>query len=388
MTDTAATESPHPLRLVIAGGGTGGHVLPAVAVVEEIRRRELPVEVLWIGGHTGVERGIAEANSIPFTAIQTGKLRRYFALKTFTDIARIPIGIGQGFAKLRAFRPDVIFSTGGAVSFPTVFAGSRLAPILTHEQTAQIGVSNKMASRFADVFAVAFEETATLARQRHHRVVVTGNPTRSSILGGSRKAGLARYGFSADLPVLYVTGGAQGATPINRRLEPLLPELLNDVQILHQAGPAAAENDDVRRMREVQATWPEELRRRYHVEEFIREEIADVYAMSSLVLARAGAGTVAELARIGLPSILLPLPGTWGDEQRKNAELLEHAGGATVLRQADTTPEVLREEILKLVRDPERLSAMGAAASSIGEPNAAANLLDQLLILAHRHTGT
>lgn len=382
MTETTASDTPRPLRLVIAGGGTGGHVLPAVAIVEEIRRRELPVELLWIGGHTGVERDIANTHDIPFTAIQTGKLRRYFALKTFTDLARIPFGTGQALAKLRAFRPDVIFSTGGAVSFPTVFAGARLAPILTHEQTAQVGVSNRMASRFADVFAVAFEETAKLARQRHGHVVVTGNPTRSSILGGSREAGLARYGFSADLPVLYVTGGAQGATPINRRLEALLPELLTDVQILHQAGPPAAENDDVRHMRELRATWPAELRGRYQVVEFVREEIADVYAMASLVLARAGAGTVAELARVGLPSILIPLPGTWGDEQRKNAELLANAGGAAVLKQADATPERLRETILRLVRDPEGLSAMGTAARSVGDPNAASNLLDELLKLA------
>jgi UDP-N-acetylglucosamine--N-acetylmuramyl-(pentapeptide) pyrophosphoryl-undecaprenol N-acetylglucosamine transferase len=384
MTDTPPRDPSRPLRLVIAGGGTGGHVLPAVAVVEEIRRRNLPVELLWIGGHNGVERGLAEANGIPFTAIQTGKLRRYFALQTFTDLARIPLGVGQAYAKLREFKPDAIFGTGGAVSFPTVFAGARLAPILTHEQTAQIGVSNKMAAKFADVFAVAFEETAKLARQRHGCVVVTGNPTRSSILDGSREAGLARYGFSPDPPVLYVTGGAQGATPINRRLEPLLPGLLEEVQILHQAGPAAAENDDVRHMREVRATWREELRGRYHVEAFIREEIADVYAMASLVLARAGAGTVAELARVGLPSILIPLPGTWGDEQRKNAELLSNAGGAVVLKQSDATPERLREAILKLVRDPERLSAMGTAARSIGDPDAAAHLLDEILALAGR----
>jgi UDP-N-acetylglucosamine--N-acetylmuramyl-(pentapeptide) pyrophosphoryl-undecaprenol N-acetylglucosamine transferase len=384
MTDPTATDTPRPLRLVIAGGGTGGHVLPAVAIVEEIRRRELPVELLWIGGHTGVERDIANTHGIPFTAIQTGKLRRYFALKTFTDLARIPFGVGQALARLRAFRPDVIFGTGGSVSFPTVFAGARLAPILTHEQTAQVGVSNRMASKFADVFAVAFEETAKLARQRHDHVVVTGNPTRSSILGGTREAGLTRYGFSAGLPVLYITGGAQGATPINRRIEALLPELLTDVQILHQAGPPAAENDDVRRMRELRATWPAELRGRYQVVEFVREEIADVYAMASLVLARAGAGTVAELARVGLPSILIPLPGTWGDEQRKNAELLANAGGAVMLKQADATPERLRETILRLVRDPEGLSAMGTAARGIGDPNAASNLLDELLKLVGR----
>jgi UDP-N-acetylglucosamine--N-acetylmuramyl-(pentapeptide) pyrophosphoryl-undecaprenol N-acetylglucosamine transferase len=383
MPDTPDHDPTRPLRLVIAGGGTGGHVLPAVAVVEEIRRRELPVELLWIGGHTGVEREIAEANDIPFIAIQTGKLRRYFALQTFTDIARIPLGVAQAFRTLRAFRPDVIFGTGGAVSFPTVFAGARMAPILTHEQTAQIGVSNRMAAKFADVFAVAFEETAAQARQRHDRVVVTGNPTRSSILGGSRAEGLARYGFSPDLPVLYVTGGAQGASPLNTRLEALLPDLLDEVQILHQAGPARA-NDDVRRLRELKATWPEARQRHYHVEEFIRDEIADVYAMASLVLARAGAGTVSELARVGLPSVLIPLPGTWGDEQRKNAALLANAGAAVVLEQSAATPERLRETILRLIRDPEGLSAMGTAARTIGDPNAASNLLDELLTLAGR----
>jgi UDP-N-acetylglucosamine--N-acetylmuramyl-(pentapeptide) pyrophosphoryl-undecaprenol N-acetylglucosamine transferase len=121
MPEQVRANATRPLRLVIAGGGTGGHVLPAVAVVEEIRRRGLAVEMLWIGGHTGVEREIAGANDIPFAAIQTGKLRRYLAVQTFTDMLRIPVGMGQALRELRRFRPDVIFGTGGAVSFPTVF---------------------------------------------------------------------------------------------------------------------------------------------------------------------------------------------------------------------------------------------------------------------------
>ena len=377
------SHASRPLRMIIAGGGTGGHCLPAVAVVEEIRRRDRPVELLWIGGHTGVEREIAESNDIPFTAIQTGKLRRYLSVQTFTDMLRIPVGVTQAYQHVRSFRPDVIFGTGGAVSFPTVFAGSRMAPILTHEQTAQIGVSNKLAARFADVFAVAFDETARLARQRHHRVVVTGNPVRSSILNGSREAGLQRYGFNADLPVLYVTGGARGASPLNTRIEALLPDLLEHVQILHQAGPASA-NGDVARLRALRETWPDRLKRRYHVEEFIRNEIADVYAMASLVFARSGAGTVTECGRVGLPSVMIPLPGTWGDEQRKNAALLENVGAAVVIEQSDATPERLRSVILELVSSPERLETMSAAAKQIGDPEAASKLLDELLSLAKR----
>ncbi len=383
MPSSSPVTPSRPLRLVIAGGGTGGHVLPAVAVVEELRRRAIAVEFLWIGGRSGVERDIAAANDIPFVAIQTGKLRRYFSVQTFTDMLRIPVGMAQAFQRMRAFRPDVIYSTGGAVSFPTVFSGARIAPILTHEQTAQIGVSNKMAARFADVFAVGFEQTAALARQRHHHVVVTGNPVRSSILHGSRDAGLQRFGFDPDVPVLYVTGGARGASPLNSRIESLLPDILDRVQILHQAGPASA-NDDVQRLATLRSQWPEAQQRRYQVVEFVREEIADVFAMASLVLARSGAGTVAELARLGLPSILIPLPGTWGDEQRKNGAQLADVGAAMVIDQREATPERLRQELLRLLDEPEILQRMRAAATSIARPDAAANIVDELLKLADK----
>jgi len=372
-----------PLRLVIAGGGTGGHVIPAVAVVEEIRRRDLPVELLWIGGSTGVESEIARANTIPFVPIQTGKLRRYVSVKTLTDAIRIPIGVVQAWRKLRAYRPDVIYGTGGAVSFPTVIAGSRMAPILTHEQTAQIGIANKLAARFADTFATSFEQTANLARARHHNVVVTGNPVRASIMHGSRSSGLDRFGFSATLPVIYVTGGARGASPLNMRLEALLPNLLHSAQVLHQAGPASA-NADLEKLRTAQGSWPVHLQHRYHVVEFIRDEIADVYAMATLVIARAGAGTVTELAHLGLPSILIPLPGTWGDEQRKNAAVLTNLGAAITLEQDDATAERLDDEIRKLIDNPDRLAAMSQAAASAVHPHAASNLLDELLKLADR----
>lgn len=377
------TDRTAPLRLVIAGGGTGGHVLPAVAVVEELRRRELPIELLWIGGHLGVEGDIAHGADIPFIAIQTGKLRRYLSMRTVTDAARIPVGVAQAWRHLRAFRPDVIYGTGAAASYPTVLAGSRLAPILTHEQTAQIGISNKLAARHADTFAAGFERTAELARLRHRNVVFTGNPVRASIRNGDRAAGLARFGFSSELPVLYVTGGALGASPLNTRIEAMLPDLLEHIQILHQAGPARS-NADVARLRAAQTTWPEHLRGRYRVEEFIRAEIADVYAMTTVAVARAGAGTVSEFGNLGIPSILMPLPGTWGDEQRKNAAILSSVDAAVVVEQSDATPERLELEIMALIADSARLDAMRAAARTTSRPDAASRLVDEILKLAGR----
>ncbi|MDQ3654482.1 MAG: UDP-N-acetylglucosamine--N-acetylmuramyl-(pentapeptide) pyrophosphoryl-undecaprenol N-acetylglucosamine transferase [Chloroflexota bacterium] len=376
------TSASRPLRIVIAGGGTGGHVLPAAAVIEELRLREQPFEGLWIGSHKGVERGVAGTNDIPFIAIQSGKLRRYVAVQTLTDALRIPVGIAQAWWHVRAFRPDVIYSTGGAVSVPTVVAGNRTAPVLTHEQTAQIGIANKTAARFAKTFAVGFEETAILARQQHTNVVVTGNPVRSSLKNGSSERGRKFAGFAPDLPVIYITGGALGASPLNTRVEAILEELLAHAQIFHQVGPATA-NPDFERLGRKKAAMPPPLAARYHIVDFVRDELPYVYAMADLVVARSGAGTISELGYLGLPSILMPLPGTWGDEQRKNARILGNVDAAIVIDQADATPERLRHEILALIDAPERRAAMSTAAQSTSRPDAAARLVDELLKLAN-----
>ncbi len=375
------SKGQQPLRLIIAGGGTGGHVLPAVAVIEEIRRRDLDVDILWIGSHDGVERDIAATNQIDFRAIQTGKLRRYLSGKTVVDAFRIPIGTAQAWRHVRTFGPDAIYSTGGAVSVPTVVAGSRSAPILTHEQTAQIGIANRTSARFADVFAVTFDDTVPLAEQIHKHVVVTGNPVRSSLTGGSSERGYAHFGLAADLPVVYVTGGARGATPINDRLEPVLPRLLEKMQIVHQVGPATA-NGDAAKLRSLREMWSPEIQKRYVVEEFIGAEIADLYAITNLVIGRAGAGTITELSFMGFPSILLPLPGTWGDEQRKNARVLENVGASVTLEQDDATPERFATEIETLISDPGLRQNMSEAARSRSRPDAAALLVDELLKLA------
>ena len=341
----------------------------------------MDVDILWIGSHGGVERGIASRNKIEFRAIQTGKLRRYVSGKTVVDAFRIPIGTVQAWRYVRKFRPDVIYSTGGAVSVPTVVAGSRSAPILTHEQTAQIGIANRTSARFADIFAVTFDDTVPLAQEIHKHVVVTGNPVRSSLTGGSADRGYAHFGFTSELPVVYVTGGARGASPINDRLEPVLPRLLQTMQIVHQVGPATA-NGDAAKLRALRETWSPEIQKRYVVEEFIGEEIADLYAITDLVIGRAGAGTITELSFLGLPSILVPLPGTWGDEQRKNARVLESVGASVTMEQDDASPERFATEIERLISDPRLRQNMSEAAHSRSRPDAAALLVDELLKIA------
>jgi UDP-N-acetylglucosamine--N-acetylmuramyl-(pentapeptide) pyrophosphoryl-undecaprenol N-acetylglucosamine transferase len=366
------------LKIVIAGGGTGGHCLPALAVIEEFQRRNTEAEWLWIGSSAGVEADAAKRAGVPFRSIETGKLRRYFSLKTITDAFRMPIGAAQAWRVLRGFQPDVIFSTGGFVSVPTVFAGSRTAPIITHEQTAILGLATKLNLRFADVLAVSYEDTFRFADGWRGQTVVTGNAVRRSFDQGNASRALDRFGFSAESPLLYVTGGARGASAINHLVAKLLPNLLDRWNVLHQAGPASA-NDDATMLRSLRASWSDDLQRRYQVVEFVNDEIADVYCAASLVLSRAGAGTVAELAYLGKPSILIPLPGTGGDEQRVNANVLGNAGGAIVIDQSDATSERIESELNRLACSDDELKSLAVKAKSVGKPDAAAKLTDLIL---------
>ena len=372
-----------PLRLVIAGGGTGGHVLPAVSVLEELRRREIPLDTLWIGSKDGVEREAAQREGVPFQAVSTGKLRRYLDARTVPDAFRVPVGIVQARRRLARFRPEVVFSTGGFVSVPSVLASRGIAPVLSHEQTTILGLATRINMRATDVLAVSFEETRSRVGPFKGKVVVTGNPVRASIFGGDAQRARARFGLDPGLPLVYVTGGARGASPLNKRIEALLPELLDHIAIVHQAGPARA-NDDAAGLAQLRATWPPERQRRYSVHEFIGEELADLYAAAMLVIGRAGAGTVAELAALGLPSILIPLPLSGGGEQVTNAHFLESAGAAIVIPQSEATPGRLRAAIIDLVSNPDRLTAMRDAARAVGRPDAAERLADELLDLAGR----
>jgi len=370
-----------PFRIIIAGGGTGGHVLPAIAVIEELRRRELAFEPLWIGGRTGVEREAAERAGIVFRSVPVGKLRRYADFRTVTDAARIPVGVVRSWTIVRSFRPDVIFSTGGFVSVPTVVAGARRAPVLTHEQTAILGLATRINLRFAHQLALSWDQTAQMSTRRPS--IVTGNPVRASLFGGNRARGLARFGFDSALPMIYVTGGARGASALNQRMSALLPDLLDHCQVLHQTGPASM-NGDAASLGAARMTWPDVLRRRYHVTDFIGAELPDVYAAADIVIGRAGAGTVAELAALGKPSILIPLPLSGGGEQAVNASLMGAAGAAVVLKQTDATPERLGVEILALLHDPARRALMSSAAATLGRVDAASRLVDELLRLIGR----
>jgi UDP-N-acetylglucosamine--N-acetylmuramyl-(pentapeptide) pyrophosphoryl-undecaprenol N-acetylglucosamine transferase len=369
------------LKLVIASGGTGGHISPVIAVINTLRGRGT-VDATWIGGTWGIEREAATRAGVPFIAIQSGKLRRYFSWQTPIDAVRIPLGYTQAYRHLKKIRPAVVFSTGGYVAVPTALAAARLTiPVLTHEQTAQLGLATRIIARAADVLALSFPLPEASQFEGKARVIITGNPVRASLFGGDAANATARFGLSSALPTIYATGGARGSSPINERIERALPLLLPSMQVIHTTGPTAA-NGDYPRLQAVRANLPGDWQSRYVLVETLGDELRDVYALASLVVGRSGAGTVAELAALGKPSILIPLPGTGGDEATKNARVLADAKAAILIPQAEATPELIASHIIALLNDHARRARMSEAARALAPMNAAEKIADALLNLA------
>jgi UDP-N-acetylglucosamine--N-acetylmuramyl-(pentapeptide) pyrophosphoryl-undecaprenol N-acetylglucosamine transferase len=386
------------VRILVTGGGTGGHVSPALAVVQKLR--ELAADADWtpvfryLGSDGGVEKTLAQEAGIEFVGVQSGKLRRSRSLagllsrRNVADALRVPVGIGQAMREVGRFRPDVVFATGGYVSVPAVVAARlKRIPILIHEQTVQIGLANRIAARCATRIALTFEEAAhDLPPRLRVKSFVTGNPVREVVFTGEPDRARARFGFHPSddaLPTIYVTGGAQGAQSINRAVESVLAELLMHCRVIHQCGrQPEGQPQDAARLTSVAERLPSELRRRYFVTPFVKNEIGDVFALTDLIVGRSGAGTVAEACALGKPALFIPLVPTGGDEQTRNARRLAEIGAAIVLPSAQLTGPKLLAEIRALVDDRERLSAMGRAAHALARPRAAADLADALLALA------
>jgi UDP-N-acetylglucosamine--N-acetylmuramyl-(pentapeptide) pyrophosphoryl-undecaprenol N-acetylglucosamine transferase len=373
------------MKILITGGGTGGHVSPAVAVITRLRELSAldnsPLELHYVGSVSGIERPTMEGLGVPYTAIQTGKLRRYLSIQTPVDLlVRLPLGAFQALNAVRRFRPDVIFSTGGYVCVPTVVAGWLLrVPALTHEQTALVGLANRIAGRFARRIAVSYAQSARYFPPG--KVVLTGNPIRPSLLEGNAARGAARFGFDPAMPTVYVTGGAQGSHALNMAVEGALPDLLGVCQVIHQCGEGPnGSGADLKSLQAASAALPPYLQERYRVQPFVGDEIADVYALASLVVGRAGAGTVNELANLGKPSILVPLPGA--KEQAANAHTLEAEGASITIVQEELTPRSLTATVTDLISQPEKQASMSQATHSLSTEGAADKIIAELMQLA------
>ncbi len=357
-------------RVILTTGGTGGHIFPALAVAEELRRRDPEAVIGFIGGAYGSEADLAVRAGLDFVALP---VRGVFGrgIKAVGALFRMLISVHKAKGLIRRFGPQVVVGFGGYAGFPAVFAAPyTMTPSAIHEQNARPGVANKRLRTTANRIFLSLPDEARAFPPE--KTVLTGNPVRAAIVEAGEYARARPRAWSRNLLIM---GGSQGAAAINTHILEILPDLhLAGVNILHQTGAA-----DLERVRKGYAQAGVSEAR---VEGFI-EDMAAAYEWADLVVCRAGATSVAELAVAGKPSVLIPFPQATHNHQLFNARLLEKEGAALVVEQAVLAEANLGKRLPELLADTPRLEAMSAAALALARPKAAADLVDQLEMLAY-----
>ena len=325
-------------KIVLTGGGTAGHVTPNIALIP--RLREEGFEIYYIGSHDGIEKKLIADYNIPYTGISTGKLRRYFDPKNFSDPIRVIHGVREARTALRRIRPDVIFSKGGFVSVPVVWAARRLhIPVVCHESDMTPGLANRLCFPAARKVCCNFPETVSSLPA--DKAVLTGTPIRSELLTGNRDAAAAFTGLTGKRRVLMVIGGSLGAQHVNEAVRSALPELLKTWDIIHLCGKGK--------------TDPSLAGTEGYVQyEYIKDELADLFAFAYVVISRAGANAICELLALRKPNLLIPLSAqaSRGD-QILNARSFEKQGFSLVLEEEELTTLKLIDAVNRLYEERE-----------------------------------
>jgi UDP-N-acetylglucosamine--N-acetylmuramyl-(pentapeptide) pyrophosphoryl-undecaprenol N-acetylglucosamine transferase len=384
------------MKVLMTGGGSGGHVSPALAVACVLLQRDPDIQLLFIGGKltmegsTGpsIEERLVRAENIPFQAIHAGKLpRQAFGIRTVKRLWGVVPGCVEAFAAVRRFSPDIVLSTGGYVSVPVVLAAAMLRiPVILHEQTAAVGLANQLAARVATKIAITFSSSSKFFDSR--KVILTGNPIRPEILSPNKDAvessSLGNWLQSSALPLIYITGGGLGSHIINETFFQLLPAILEQFRIVHQCG-ANEYYQDYEHVLAVIEDWPIELRKRYWpVKTLTADEVGSIYEQAAIVVARAGANTVLELAAWGIPTIFVPIPWVTHDEQTKNASVLVEAGTATIVPESSLSSARLAEAITDMFRHIEDFRSKQEQAKALVDLKAAEKLTDIVVDMGSR----
>lgn len=321
-------------KIVLTGGGTAGHVTPNIALFSHLQQENY--EITYIGSYDGIEKRIlSDFPSITYYGISTGKFRRYFDIKNFTDPFRVIKGYTEARKILKKLRPDVVFSKGGFVSVPVVRAAASLnIPCIIHESDMTPGLANRLCIPVASKVCCNFPETIRLLPEK--KAVLTGSPIREELLKGNKNAGLKYCSFSSLKPVIMVIGGSLGSSSINKTVREALPELLNDFQIIHICGNEKVDNLLLNTSG-------------YKQFEYVKQELKDLFAMSDIIISRAGANAISEILALKKPNILIPLPATSSrGDQLLNAHSFECQGYSMVLQENVLTPELLTEKVHEL----------------------------------------
>lgn len=363
------------LKILFTGGGTGGHVIPIISIVREIRRIDPDKEIgfFFMGPKDDFAEIFLSQEGIVVKNVYSGKIRRYLEFKTFLQNAadvllKIPFGILQSLFNIFFLSPDIVFSKGGFGSIPVVLAARFFfIPVFLHESDAAPGMANKFLSRYALKIFTSFPKTEYFPLKK---IVFSGNPIRTEILNGDAGRGRDLFRIFSDRQVIFVLGGSQGAQRINDRILEILPNLLSNFEIIIQTG----ENNftEVADQAKIILAGNPDLEKYFHPVAFLKEaDLKDAYAAADLIISRAGSGSLFEIAALGKPSILIPLPESAQNHQAVNAFLLLEKGGCQILAEENLTANLFLQRIEKIFSQPEEMKKIGERAKDFSKPEAA-----------------
>ena len=385
-------------RFVLAGGGTGGHIYPAIGIAQALQRLNSEVNIVFIGGRDRLESTLVPQQGFRFLPISVEGFPRSLTWKWFPVIIRVCQGLVQSLKYLKHFQPDVVIGTGGYVSGPVLFAASLLGiPIAIQEQNVSPGLTNSILARRAKAAYLALPPDTQ--RFPKHIVEVTGNPIRPGITEFPRNdKTYNKYNLSPNYKTVFVMGGSQGARAVNKVMIEACPLIAKSVtsikfikletgsecsdgleksratqlQIVHQTGKTDVED--------VQAAYTQHGIP-HHVQPFF-DQVEEIYSIADVMVCRAGGMTVSEVTACGIPAIFIPLPAAVGNNQVRNAETVANAGAAVVLEQEELTSESLVKELIRIITDKDIYQQMKIASQSLGRPNASDTIAESIYRLA------
>ncbi len=365
------------MRILFTGGGTGGHVFPLIAIIREIRNLypRKDIEFFYIGPKDEFGSILLSQEEVAVKTIITGKIRRYFSFKNFVDILfKIPFGIIQSFFYFVKIDPQLVFSKGGYGSLPVViWAKVFRVPLYLHESDVVPGLSNRISAKWAKKIFISFPKTEYFDLKK---VIVTGNPIRTEILDGSKEKAKELFNLTFEKPILLFMGGSQGAESLNDFVLGSLNNLLIDFELIHLCGIANYKQVSS----ESQVIIDKELKLYYHLFSFLDEEkLKHAYRAVDLVISRAGAGSIFEIAAVGVPSILVPLVSAAANHQMKNAYSYAETGAALVIEQENFTQNFFLEKLRFLFNRPKKLEEMKESALKFSRPWAAKTIARHIL---------
>ncbi len=377
------------MKIVFTGGITGGHFYPIIAIAEAIhdlvREEYIVAPKLYYIAPTPFDSKALFENNITFLKNTAGKIRRYPSIRNFTDLFFTAIGFVWSFFQLLVLYPDVVISKGGYASVPTVLAARVLAiPIIIHESDAKPGRANLLASHFATRIAVSFQSAITyFPKKVQSRVAVTGTPVRKALRMPPPKDSATLLGIDSSIPTVFIMGGSTGSKRINEIVLAALPDLVKIANVIHQTG--AKNIEGVKAVSNIALEESPHVARYKPFSYLSAQALLQTASVSCLIVSRAGAGTIAEIATWKLPAILIPIPEEISHDQRKNAYAFAQTGAAEVIEEANLTPHILVSEIQQIISNPDKAQKMGDAGASFSQPQAGEMIAKEALAIAITH---